>query len=79
MYLFIVKVGPKIMENRQAYSLREVLIVVQLCACASVRLDGVRGERFCRFFFKLLVIPEVEQSFFSVKENSRHFFDQSKV
>lgn len=27
MYLFIVKVGPKIMENRKAYSLREVLIV----------------------------------------------------
>ena len=26
MYLFIVKVGPKIMENRKAYSLREVLI-----------------------------------------------------
>ncbi|XP_068762372.1 very long chain fatty acid elongase 4-like [Montipora capricornis] len=27
LYLFIVKVGPKIMEKRRAYSLREVLIV----------------------------------------------------
>ncbi|XP_068674605.1 very long chain fatty acid elongase 7-like [Montipora foliosa] len=27
LYLFIVKVGPKIMQNRKAYSLREVLIV----------------------------------------------------
>ena len=27
MYLFIVKVGPKVMENRKAYSLRELLIV----------------------------------------------------
>ncbi|XP_068716986.1 very long chain fatty acid elongase 7-like, partial [Montipora capricornis] len=27
LYLFIVKVGPKIMEKRKAYSLREVLIV----------------------------------------------------
>ena len=26
-YLFIVKVGPKIMETRNAYSLREVLLV----------------------------------------------------
>ena len=26
-YLFIVKVGPKIMEKREAYNLREVLIV----------------------------------------------------
>ena len=26
-YLFIVKVGPKIMEKRKAYDLREVLIV----------------------------------------------------
>lgn len=27
MYLFVVKVGPKIMETRKAYNLREVLIV----------------------------------------------------
>ena len=37
MYLFIVKVGPKVMENRKAYSLREVLIVYNL---ALVALSG---------------------------------------
>ena len=37
MYLFIVKVGPKIMETRPAYSLREVLIVYNF---ALVLLSG---------------------------------------
>ena len=34
IYLFIVKVGPKVMENRKAYSLREVLIVYNLALVA---------------------------------------------
>ena len=34
MYLFIVKVGPKVMESRKAYSLREVLIVYNLALVA---------------------------------------------
>ena len=33
-YLFIVKVGPKVMENRKAYNLREVLIVYNLALVA---------------------------------------------
>ena len=37
IYLFIVKVGPKVMENRKAYSLREVLIVYNF---ALVLLSG---------------------------------------
>lgn len=37
MYLFIVKVGPKIMETRPAYSLREVLIAYNF---ALVLLSG---------------------------------------
>ena len=37
IYLFIVKVGPKVMETRKAYSLREVLIVYNL---ALVALSG---------------------------------------
>ena len=37
MYLFIVKVGPKVMEKREAYSLREVLIVYNF---ALVLLSG---------------------------------------
>lgn len=34
IYLFIVKVGPKVMENRKAYSLREVLIVYNMALVA---------------------------------------------
>lgn len=34
IYLFIVKVGPKVMENRKAYNLREVLIVYNMALVA---------------------------------------------
>ncbi|CAH3106609.1 unnamed protein product [Pocillopora meandrina] len=37
MYLFIVKVGPKMMENRKAYELREILVVYNF---ALVLLSG---------------------------------------
>ncbi|XP_058969045.2 very long chain fatty acid elongase 4 [Pocillopora verrucosa] len=37
MYLFIVKVGPKVMENRKAYELREILVVYNF---ALVLLSG---------------------------------------
>ncbi|KAK2565420.1 Elongation of very long chain fatty acids protein 4 [Acropora cervicornis] len=47
MYLFVVKVGPKIMETRKAYNLREVLIVYNFALFIASVLDIPNFNYMC--------------------------------
>lgn len=66
IYLFIVNVGPKIMEKRRAYNLREVLIV---CNFAIVLLSAYMMYEVstevpsCVFSWSVFVIFDIHFSF----------------
>ena len=60
MYLFIVKVGPKIMEKREAYNIREVLIVYNFALVILSAWMVYEVGAKCRFCFVLIVYVNFE-------------------